>query len=50
MKALISACIGCGFEVVVGLSLELDPLWAGVFNVLVSVRDPQDTPQGRKKT
>jgi hypothetical protein len=34
MKVLIFAYIRCGFEVIIGLSLELDPLWAGSFNAI----------------
>jgi hypothetical protein len=34
MKVLIFAYIGCRFEVIAGLSSELDPLWAGSFNAI----------------
>ena len=34
MEALIFLCIRCGFKVVASLSLELNPLWTGLFNAV----------------
>ena len=34
VEGLMFAHIGCGFEVVAGLSSKLDPLWVGSFNAV----------------